>query len=159
MGLDGGHVLAVAVPVVGTMCLSLTTSGWVVSVVLYLVGAAASVVLGASLWLAVRLCTSTEFQPKSRMSKLGPEFHRQVVEAWIGRRRAESVTPGTGGTTAARSPAKAPTISRNIDQELNEIIDNLYRDYVDYWLRGLREPRDRSVYLALLRQAFVPVRR
>ena len=38
----------------------------VTSLLLYLVGAAASAVFGAASWLAVRLYTASEFKPQSR---------------------------------------------------------------------------------------------
>ena len=81
---------------------------------------------------------------QSRMSKVGSDLRRQVTEAWLGFRgsgggQGSCPSPNTGGSAGSgRSPSKAPTISRNIDQELNEIMTNLYRDYVDYWLKGIR---------------------
>ena len=38
--------------------------GFLTSLILYLVGAVASVVFGVALWLAVRLHTSSQFKPK-----------------------------------------------------------------------------------------------
>ena len=115
-----------------------------VSVLLYILGAIASAAFGSLSWISLRLYSSPKFKVNENslgLPKHIADFQRSIIEDIINSRldqscHLEECKENEDGTECSLSSG-APIVSRNIDHEINEIIDSIFNYYIGSWMEDL----------------------
>ena len=118
-----------------------------ISILLYLVGLVASAAFGSLSWIAFRLHASPKYKVNENyigLPRIVTEFQRSNIEEIINSRldsscHLEECHEDHQDSESAECALSngIPVVSRSIDQELNDVVDSIFKYYIGSWMEDL----------------------